>query len=94
MEKKTTIYSEHASKYITVLCRHFARKVDAEWDEVSGNVAFPMGEVEMRADPSRSALTIYCRADGKDKLNTVMAIIESHVHLFARREPIELVWEP
>lgn len=94
MKKKTTIYSEHASKYLTVLCRHFSRKVDAVWDEVSGHVTFPMGEARMQVEPSNSALTIYCCADEEEKLQTIMAIIESHVHLFARREPIELVWEP
>lgn len=92
MIQTTTIQSEHASKYLTVLCRHFSRKVDATWDDVSGHVHFPMGEATMRVD--NDILTICCEAEDKEKLQGVIAIIDSHVDLFSRREKIALVWQP
>ncbi|EGA72264.1 hypothetical protein VISI1226_05703 [Vibrio sinaloensis DSM 21326] len=93
MVKFTTIQSEHASKYLTVLCRHFARKVDSTWDDDRGHVTFPMGEASMLVDHEKQQLTISCSASDEDKLKGVIGIIESHVHLFARREPIALVWQ-
>lgn len=44
MIKETTkIESEHASKYLVTLCRHFARKVPATWNDEKGLVTFPVG---------------------------------------------------
>tara|TARA_Y100001956_G_C4126958_1_gene190687 strand:+ start:1223 stop:1504 length:282 start_codon:yes stop_codon:yes gene_type:complete len=90
MIQTTTIQSEHASKYLTVLCRHFSRKVEAKWDDLNGHVNFPMGEATMRVEEDN--LLIQCKAEDEHKLKGVIAIIESHVHLFSRRETITLQW--
>ena len=92
MKKEATIHSEHASKYLTVLCRHFSRKVESVWDECRGHVIFPMGEAQFYADQSRQTLRIECEADDEVKLKHVLAIIDGHVHLFSRREPLQLDW--
>ena len=37
------VETEHASKYIAQLCKHFRHKVPAEYDEISGEVDFQTG---------------------------------------------------
>ncbi|WP_282175996.1 DUF2218 domain-containing protein [Vibrio nereis] len=93
MEKYTVIHSEHVSKYLVVLCRHFARKVEANWDDENGEVHFPMGKAYMRADGTTNTLTIRCTAEDEHKVNGVISIIDSHVHMFSRREALELSWQ-
>jgi len=86
------IQSEHAVKYLNVLCRHFARKVEAEWDDFQGVVYFDVGITKMKVNIERAELYIECKARDENALNQQKAIINHHIALFARREAIELVW--
>lgn len=86
------IESEHVEKYLQVLCRHFSRKVEAEWDTHFGVVKFAMGETVMKIEPNTQQLTITCHAADPNSLNSIKSIIDSHVELFGRRESIELTW--
>lgn len=92
MEKYTVIQSEHASKYLTVLCRHFGRKVKATWDDEVGEVNFPMGNSYMAVNSQDNTLTIRCVAEDEQKLNGVISIIDAHVDMFSRRETLTLTW--
>jgi hypothetical protein len=86
------IESEHVEKYLHVLCRHFSRKVEAQWDTHFGMVKFAMGEMVMKIEPGARQLTISCHASDSDALNTLKSIIDNHVELFGRRESVELIW--
>lgn len=86
------IESEHACKYLNVLCRHFGRKVEAEWDEFQGMVKFSIGTTVMVVNPSANQLTISCHAENQTMLEDQTSTIDRHVTLFARRELIELSW--
>ncbi|UUM32835.1 DUF2218 domain-containing protein [Vibrio japonicus] len=92
MEKYTVIQSEHVSKYLVVLCRHFARKVESTWDDEKGEVHFPVGKAYMATDVTKNTLTIRCVAENEQKVNGVIAVIDSHVHMFSRRETLQLTW--
>jgi hypothetical protein len=87
-----SIQSEHAVKYLNVLCRHFARKVKAEWNDSQGTVYFEVGITRMRIDTKASELYIECQAKNEQSLYQQKAIINHHIALFARRESIELIW--
>ncbi|MGY3571733.1 DUF2218 domain-containing protein [Vibrio paucivorans] len=89
----TMIESKHAEKYLTVLCRHFARKVPATWDEKNGKVEFPMGVTTMQVESSGSLLRIRCKSDSEQGLAMQQSVINSHVDMFARRETLKLVWQ-
>ncbi len=92
MQITTTIQSDKAEKYLVVLCRHFSRKVEAQWDESYGTVRFPLGEAVFRVNDERDKLLITCTADTQLNLNRVRGVIDGHVHLFSRRDPIKLTW--
>ncbi|MEZ9233066.1 DUF2218 domain-containing protein [Vibrio amylolyticus] len=89
---ETIIQSEHASKYLTVLCRHFARKVDAKWNETSGTVYFPVGVTTMTVNDEANLLTIQCVSDNKQQLEHQKRIISEHIDTYSRRETIEVCW--
>jgi len=88
----TTIQSAHALKYLSVLCRHFARKVEAQWDDTQGTVFFVVGTTTLRVNTLNDALTVTCHADNQDMLERQQSIINHHVALFSRRESIALQW--
>ncbi|HHP0463634.1 TPA: DUF2218 domain-containing protein [Vibrio harveyi] len=91
MIKETTkIESEHASKYLVTLCRHFARKVPATWNDEKGLVTFPVGSTEFRLEGE--CLLVICEAESEEFLVKVKAVVASHIEMFSRRETIELTW--
>ncbi|RBW43433.1 DUF2218 domain-containing protein [Psychromonas sp. B3M02] len=89
---KTLIKSEHAGRYLQTLCKHFSRKVPAEWDQQAGKVNFAMGECKLTYLKEANALALYCSADSQDKLSTIQRILEQHVTMLSRRETISMVW--
>ncbi|NAX22086.1 DUF2218 domain-containing protein [Vibrio sp. V39_P1S14PM300] len=93
LHAKTHVHSEHVSKYLVVLCRHFARKVHAQWDEWQGIVHFPVGTARMEVDEKRSTLSIFCEAEDDKQLAMLKQVLEQHMEMFARREAIVLIWD-
>ncbi|MEG3753186.1 DUF2218 domain-containing protein [Psychromonas arctica] len=89
---KTLIKSENAGRYLQTLCKHFSRKVPAEWDEQTGKVNFAMGDCEFTYSKKDNELTVHCNADSQDKLSTIQKILEQHVTMLSRRETISIVW--
>lgn len=92
-KSSTTIESSHAAKYLTTLCRHFARKVEAKWDEEMGHVKFPIGDCEMFVNAEQDQLLINCSAESLEKLNGVKGVVEGHLQMFSRRETLEVNWK-
>jgi len=88
----SVIKSEHAVKYLTVLCRHFSRKVKAEWTDFQGIVYFDVGMTKMKVNSQGNELHFECKAVSENSLEKQKAIINHHIALFARRESIELLW--
>jgi len=88
----SVIHSAQAVKYLTVLCRHFSRKVKAEWTDVQGTVYFKVGITQMKVNAHATALYFECNAPTKEALEQQKTIINYHVALFARRESIALNW--
>ncbi|MCG6215694.1 DUF2218 domain-containing protein [Vibrio furnissii] len=92
-QAKAELHSEHVAKYLVTLCRHFARKVPAQWDEVQGRVEFPSGVTTLSLDDAQQCLTFVCQSDSEEKVAVQQAIINEHIVMFARREPIQLGWD-
>jgi len=85
------IKTEHASKYLQQLCKHFAHKVDATYDKLNGFAALPPGPCTLKA--SDMELYIHCQSQDRDKLPMSRAIIETHLEKFAWREEFTFNWE-
>lgn len=89
--RQINIRTEHASKYLQQLCKHFAHKVDVEYDAHKGFTAFPPGPCTMTAD--QVSLQIYCQSHKVEGLEAMESIIETHLVKFAWREEIAFNWE-
>lgn len=91
-QSKAELRSEHVAKYLVTLCRHFARKVPASWDDEQGRVEFPAGVTTLRLDDASHCLTFVCQSDSAEKVAVQQSIIDQHIVMFARREPVALDW--
>ena len=90
MNTSSTFKTDRASRYLTALCHHFGRKVEAECKPEQGWVQFPFGRCEMKADEGQLALT--ASAENQKNLDQVVQIITSHLERFAFRENPSLDW--
>ncbi len=83
--------TEHGSKYLQQLCKHFAHKVSVEYDATQGMAAMPAGPATLRADATGLHVTV----TGKDAegLKRAKHAIDSHLVTFAFREGFtEMAW--
>ena len=85
------VETEHASKYIAQLCKHFRHKVPAEYDEISGEVDFQPGRCELKAEAG--ALFMRCETDDEENVGRLKFILEDHLKRFAWREKPEITWK-
>jgi hypothetical protein len=88
---ETRVNSEKASRYLVQLCKHFAHKTPAEYDETQGRVDFQPGLCLMSA--ADNELVVRCEAGTEPALARVKSIVEDHLVRFAWREKIGLSWD-
>lgn len=83
--------TEHASKYLQQLCKHFAHKIEVDFDTQKGWVAFEMGKAHMTADTE--GLTVTCEVAEPEAVIAVHNVIDSHLAKFAFRETVKtMTW--
>ncbi len=87
---KVIITTDHASKYLKQMCKHFAHKVDVDFDDFNAAVAFPPGPCQMTA--SETELVISCQSESEKGVAVIQSIIDQHIVKFAWREELELNW--
>ena len=82
----------NGSRYIAQLCKHFAHKVEVEWDEQKGRVNLPSGLATMQADAQ--GLSFRIEADDPKSIIQSRFVIDSHLVTFAHRERfLGLSWQ-
>ena len=82
--------SEKASRYLIQLCKHFAHKTPAEYDDKQGRVDFRPGLCLMTA--AGDELVVRCEAGTEPELTRVKLIVEDHLVRFGWREKIGVSW--
>ena len=82
-----TFQTEHASKYLQQLCKHFAHKIEVEYDAEKSAAALPPGPAELHA--TDSDLTVRITGKDEEALKVARYIIDSHLERFAFRENFE-----
>jgi hypothetical protein len=73
------------------LCKHFAHKIQAHWEETQGHVQFEMGTANMFA--STDVLTLFCKANNAIDLDDIVDTIDRHFERFAKAEELVLEWQ-
>ena len=84
------VETENASKYLVQLCKHFAHKVEVDYNTVQARVEFPPGRCMMTAEGNH--LSFYCRSKEDRGIAVIQHIISDHLVRFAWREEIIFDW--
>jgi hypothetical protein len=89
-EAVTDVKTEHASRYLQQLCKHWSHKMTTEFDPEKGRVEFPSGaRLDLKADAAELHLSLSADDESLDRMETVVA---DHLKRFAFREELEFVW--
>lgn len=87
-----SVETDHASKYLQQLCKHFAHKVEVSYDRHAGHVTFPMGICLMKANDN--ILHFRIQADSEEAVQAAQSVIDVHLVKFAWREELSVSWRP
>lgn len=79
-----------ASRYLKALCNHFDRKVNARYDDTSGQVQFPFGECTLQVVDD--ALHLQVIAESETMLTRVKHVVADHLVRFAAKEELIVDW--
>ena len=91
-----TITSEKAGRYLVQLCKHFAHKIPASWEDAAGQATtghadFGFGSCAMTA--ADGTLLISCTAPEPEGLGKVKYVVEDHVVRFGWKEELKVDWQ-
>ncbi|MBU2983038.1 DUF2218 domain-containing protein [Lentibacter algarum] len=90
--RTANITTDRASTYLQQLCKHFAHKIEVQFDPQSGHIAFPFGQCDLVAQDA--TLTLTATANNQADLTKTTRVIASHLERFAFRENPEINWQP
>ena len=90
-----TVIARHtppkASQYLQQLCKHFAHKVPATFNQTHGEVALPLGRCVL--DAEGEVLTMACTANEPEGEVRLVKVVAVHLERFAWKEgALGLVW--
>ncbi|CAA0103178.1 Uncharacterised protein [BD1-7 clade bacterium] len=88
----SSVVIDDPSRALKRMCKHFAHKVSAHWDDDEGTVDFAMGKCRMRA--SGDTLRFICSAPSTSELSEITETIDRHVLHFLKAGHAAPIWQP
>jgi hypothetical protein len=85
-----TIPTEHASRYLQQLCKHFAHKLPVTFDPHAGQIEFSIGICRLVA--TDTALTLDLEAPEAEQMPQLQDVVVRHLVRFAFREELAIKW--
>lgn len=82
--------TEHGSKYLQQLGKHFGHKVPVTFTPTDGQVTLPFGTCQMTATDTDLSITV--QGDARD-LGRLERFVGDHLTRFAFRENPTLTWQ-
>ncbi|PBC23069.1 DUF2218 domain-containing protein [Mesorhizobium sp. WSM4307] len=89
---RADVPTEHASRYLQQLCKHWAHKFPVEFDPTHGTIDLSLGRTVMDADTA--ALHIVVSTDEAGSLERLESVVADHIKRFAFREELTFDWKP
>lgn len=80
-----------AAGYAAQLCKHFGHKVPARFEGSEGEVTFPAGRLQLRADGDTLTMTV--TGDDAAAVARLEEVAASHLVRFAFREELAVDWQ-
>lgn len=84
------VRTEHASRYLQQLCKHFAHKLPVTFDPQSGQIEFSIGICRLRA--SGETLTLDLVAGEAGEMPQLQDVVMRHLVRFAFSEALAIEW--
>lgn len=84
------VATDNPARYIARLCRHFAHKIPAPFDERQGRVEFDAGLARLEA--TASGLSLRVEAHDPEALERLRQVIERHFERVAWQAALRLDW--
>ncbi|MEM6774430.1 MAG: DUF2218 domain-containing protein [Pseudomonadota bacterium] len=90
LTESSQLVAPKARKYMTMLSRHFSRKVNVAMCSDQSIVNFPMGDCVMTVLDDE--LNFRCEAENREALDRMKGVIDGHIHLLKEVRGTELEW--
>ncbi|TPN88366.1 DUF2218 domain-containing protein [Mesorhizobium sp. CU2] len=89
---RADVATEHASRYLQQLCKHWAHKFPVEFDPQHGTIELTsLGRTVMDADAT--TLHIAVAANDAASLERLETVVADHIKRFAFREELTFDWQ-
>jgi hypothetical protein len=90
IQSEARVLTNHASRYLSQLCKHFEHRVQATYTHEHGRLELPSGLCLLDAEPD----VLIMRAEAKDEesLREIENVLTVHLERFAFRDKPEIRW--
>lgn len=85
-----TVATDHASRYLQQLCKHFQHKLPVTFDETKGQIDFTIGSC--RLDAKEGVLTMSLTSPDEAQMAQLQDVVVRHLVRFAFREELPIAW--
>lgn len=86
------VATEHGSRYLQQLCKHWTHKFQVEFGPDHGTIVMPEGRaITLDATADALNITLDAPAEATERMRQV---VDSHVARFAFREELVFDWQP
>ena len=87
----SNVRTDHASRYLQQLCKHWSHRFSVEFDAAAGKVPFsPENFVDLAAEPG--TLTMTLTVEKPEDLERMQTVVADHLKRFAFREELDVSW--
>jgi hypothetical protein len=87
----SSVKTNHASRYLQQLCKHWSHKFTIEFNETAGKVPFNLEtSLELKADASALLMTLH--VENPQDIDRMQNVVTDHLKRFAFREELDVVW--
>lgn len=90
MLSEARVVTHRPAVYLQRLCKHFAAKAPAEFDDQRGSVQFAMGACDLLVEPE--ALLLRAQAADEASLAQVQNIVGGHLERFGHHDRLQVDW--
>ncbi|AYG64568.1 MULTISPECIES: DUF2218 domain-containing protein [unclassified Rhizobium] len=87
----SNVKTDHASRYLQQLCKHWSHRFSVEFDAAAGKVPFsPENSLDLAAEPGILIMTL--TVEKPEDLERMQNVVADHLKRFAFREELDVAW--
>ena len=87
----SNVRTDHASRYLQQLCKHWSHRFSVEFDAATGRVPFGAENVlDLAVEPGNLVMTL--TVEKPEDLERMQNVVADHLKRFAFREELDVNW--